>query len=464
MASRRKFLKQLGALALSSMLPMTDMMAAKKTKSKGVGLHRQVEVDSTWDVIVVGGGPAGCTAAIAAAREGARTLLVEATGQLGGLGTAGMVPTWSPFSDGERIIYRGLAEKIFKESKKGVPHVRKDMLNWVPINAEYLMTVYDRMVTESGARVLFFSKICAVDKSSADTVDTVLVANKSGLVALRAKVFVDATGDGDLAAWAGASYKRGYDSDGTNQLSSLCFSVDNIDTYDFIAKPQLSTNGPKTSPLFQAAESGRYPLVDAYANVVLVGPGLLQFNAGHMDVDTTDPWALSDAMMLGRRKAAAYLEALRDLRPSTFGNGHLVKTAPMLGVRDSRRITGDYVLTGDDWRARRTFADEIGRNCYYIDIHGSTKPPQRYGRGESHGIPYRCLTPRGLRNVLTAGRCISADGEVYGSTRIMPCCLVTGEAAGMAAKLAIDGAGGDVHRVDVELLRRRLTEEGQYLR
>lgn len=465
MASRRKFLKQLGAVALSSVLPASGVLAApKSTKSKGVALHHDVALDSSWDVIVVGGGPAGCTAAIAAAREGARTLLIEATGQLGGLGTAGMVPTWSPFSDGERMIYRGLAEKIFEESKKGVPHVKKNMLNWVPINAEYLMTVYDRMVTESGAKVLFFSRICAVEKSARDTVDTVLVANKNGLTAFRAKVFVDATGDGDLAAWAGATFKRGYDNDGTNQLSSLCFSIDNIDMYDFNAKPSVATNVPRVSPLFQAAESGKYPLVDAYANVVLVGPRLLQFNAGHMDVDTTDPWAITDAMMLGRRKAAAYLDALRDLRPSTFSTGHLVKTAPMLGVRDSRRITGDYVLTGDDWRARRTFDDEIGRNCYYIDIHGSTKPAQRYGRGESHGIPYRCLTPRGLRNVLTAGRCISADGEVYGSTRIMPCCLVTGEAAGMAAKLAIDSARCDVHKVDVARLRRRLKEEGQYLR
>ena len=144
-------------------------------------------------VIVIGGGPAGCTAAISAAREGAKTLLIEAMGQLGGMGTAGMVPAWCPFSDGEKIIYRGLAEKIFEASRKGVPHERKQKLNWVNINPEYLMQVYDRMVAESGAKVLFFSRVAAVEMSADDTVDAIIVANKSGLVAFKAKVFIDAT-------------------------------------------------------------------------------------------------------------------------------------------------------------------------------------------------------------------------------------------------------------------------------
>lgn len=123
-------------------------------------------------------------------REGAKTLLIEAMGQLGGMGTAGMVPAWCPFSDGEKIIYRGLAEKIFEASRKGVPHERKQKMNWVSINPEYLMTVYDQMVTESGARVLFFSRVAAVEKAADETVDAIIVANKSGLVAFKAKVLL----------------------------------------------------------------------------------------------------------------------------------------------------------------------------------------------------------------------------------------------------------------------------------
>lgn len=450
----------MGLLSLGAV--STNIANAQPKNESETKLKKKIGLDSGWDVIVIGGGPAGCTAAISAAREGARTLLIEANGRLGGLGTAGMVPTWSPFSDGERVIYRGLAEKVFNASKVGVSHVKMNDLNWVPIDPERLTLVYDRMVTEAGVKVLFFSRICQVEMDSNDRVDAVVVANKNGLTAFRAKVFIDATGDGDVAAWAGAKFTRGYDEDGTNQQSSLCFSFGNVDEKAFFSGVHIDTNGDKLSPLFEAAASGMYPKVDAYANCRIVAPNQLHFNAGHMQLDTMDPWQISDAMIEGRLKANEYLRALKDYRPDTFQDAFIARTAEVLGIRDSRRIVGDYVLTGDDWRAKRTFDDEIGRNCYYIDVHGSKKPAQRYKKGESHGIPYRCLTPKGISNVLTSGRCISADGEVYGATRIMPCCLVTGEAAGMAAKHAIEQTRCDVHKIDVDNLRKRLREEGQF--
>ena len=142
--------------------------------------NQKIAIDSQWDVIVVGGGPAGCTAATAAAREGAKTLLIEATGQLGGMGTTGMIPAWCPFSDGEKIIYRGLAEKVFRAAKKGVPHEPADKLDWVSINPEQLMTVYDDMVCSSGAKVLFFSRLADVEMASDDTIEAIIVANKTG--------------------------------------------------------------------------------------------------------------------------------------------------------------------------------------------------------------------------------------------------------------------------------------------
>ncbi|WP_369808817.1 FAD-dependent oxidoreductase [Parabacteroides sp. Marseille-P3160] len=422
--------------------------------------NKKIPVDNSWDVIVVGAGPGGCTAAIAAAREGAKTLLIEATGQLGGMGTAGILNAWCPFSDGEKIIYRGLAEKIFNESKKGVPHEPADKLNWVSINPEYLMSVYDKMVMESGAKVLFFSRLAAVEKSANDTVDAVIVANKSGLTAFKAKVYIDATGDGDLAAWAGASFKRG-DDNGVVQSSTLCFAIGNIDQYRY-------GNGPAVQSSFRSKagdliESGKYPLFDNFLNDKLVGPGLLGMNAGHLvNVDATDPWALSEAMMTGRQKAAQFVAALAELYPDIFASAFLSKTGTILGVRDSRRIEGDYIFTVDDWMQRRTFEDEIGRNSYYLDVHKDGYKETRYKKGESHGIPYRCLTPKGLKNVLTAGRCISTDEEAFGSLRVMPPCLVTGEAAGMAAQHAIVQSKNDVHAVDIKYLRKRLKEEGQY--
>jgi hypothetical protein len=174
--------------------------------------------------------------------------------------------------------------------------------------------------------------------------------------------------------------------------------------------------------------------------------------------------------------AAAYRDALAEFHPAAFGNAFLVMTGALLGVRETRRIVGDYVLTIDDYIARRTFTDEICRNSYFIDIHWAqeeiardhlayhdrAQKISRYGRGESHGIPYRCLIPAGVRNVLVAGRSISCQQIVQGSVRVMPCCLVMGEAAGLAAALAAQQPTPDVHAVDVPDLRARLKAEGAY--
>lgn len=460
--SRRGFLKTAALLAAAAAIPH-GMTAGSGNRERRMKLaDRKISVDDTYDIVVAGGGPAGCAAAIAAASEGSRVLLIEATGNLGGLGTSGMVPAWCPFTDGEKIIYRGLAEKIFLESKKGVPHEPADLYDWATINPEYLIGVYDRMVAQSGADILFFSRVAAVEMASDDKVDAVIVANKDGLTAYRPKILIDATGDGDICAWAGAEYLKG-DSDGVLQKSTLCFSVANIDTKAYREGPELHSGHNPDSASARASRTGRFPLLDTHCCHNLVGPGVVQFNANHIEIkDTTDPRQLSDAMRLGRQVADQHLEMLKEFRPDVFRDAFIVKTAIIPGIRDSRRIVGDYLFTGDDWRARRTFDDEIGRNCYFIDIHKSDVPEVHYGRGESHGIPYRVLTPKGLRNVLVAGRCISTDEEAYGSLRVMPPCLVTGEAAGVAARLASLSASWDVHSVDVTDLRSRLKARGQY--
>lgn len=460
--SRRGFLKTAALLAAAAAIPH-GMTAGSGNRERRMKLaDRKISVDDTYDIVVAGGGPAGCAAAIAAASEGSRVLLIEATGNLGGLGTSGMVPAWCPFTDGEKIIYRGLAEKIFLESKKGVPHEPADLYDWATINPEYLIGVYDRMVAQSGADILFFSRVAAVEMASDDKVDAVIVANKDGLTAYRPKILIDATGDGDICAWAGAEYLKG-DSDGVLQKSTLCFSVANIDTKAYREGPELHSGHNPDSASARASRTGRFPLLDTHCCHNLVGPGVVQFNANHIEIkDTTDPRQLSDAMRLGRQVADQHLEMLKEFRPDVFRDAFIVKTAIIPGIRDSRRIVGDYLFTGNDWRARRTFDDEIGRNCYFIDIHKSGVPEVHYSRGESHGIPYRVLTPKGLRNVLVAGRCISTDEEAYGSLRVMPPCLVTGEAAGVAARLASLSASRDVHSVDVTDLRSRLKTRGQY--
>ena len=457
-------------------------------------------LDDSWDVIVVGGGPAGSAAATAAAREGARTLLIEANGALGGMGTLGLVPWFCGYTDGARNLACGIAERVRLGLGAGMPQLGAAMarnpLTTPAIDPEVLKRVYDELVTGAGAEVLFHTALCRVERDAHGQVETLLVANKAGLSAYRAKVYVDATGDGDLAAWAGAAFEKG-DADGSLQPATSCFVLTNVEPYaTWYAKPKEAPapGAPKPppslhfydpdSPVHQALACGRYPLiVDRHSCSMPIGPRTYGYNFGHLfDVDNTDPVNLSRARIRGRQQAAQYRAAFAEFHPA-FANAFLAATGALLGIRETRRIVGDYTLTLDDYLARRSFADEICRNAYNIDVHRksdaaanrapppSTEAMQRanaaeikqLGRGESYGVPYRCLTPRGLRNVLVAGRCISTDRPTNGSVRIMACCLTTGEAAGLAAALAAKAPAPDVHAVDTAALRARLRAHGAYL-
>ena len=435
---------------------------------------RSLPVDSDWDLIVVGGGPAGCTAAAAAARSGARTLLIEQTQALGGSGTTALVPAWCPFSDKEKIIYRGLSEKVFAASKQGTPHVPEKQLDWVPINPEQLKRVYDDLLAENGAAVLFNSFLAAVETGADGRVEALIVASKGSLRAFKAKVYVDCSGDGDLAAWAGAEFQKG-DADGGLQSGTLCFILSNVNEAELAKLPWLYGGSPD-SPLHAIIASGKYPEIpDTHLCVNKIGPGAFGFNAGHVfPVDNTDPVTVSRAVRKGRVLADAYRRGLAEFAPTAFGECFLATTGAQLGIRETRRIIGDYILTVNDWLERRAFDDEICRNAYFIDIHRTAKEMgtqkrgpgskfDHYGPGESHGIPYRCLTPRGLRNVLVAGRCISVERIVHGSIRVMPVCLAMGEAAGAAAALAATSSAPDVHAVDTSRLREILREAGGWL-
>ena len=431
---------------------------------------RSLSLDDSWDVIVAGGGPAGCSAAAAAARSGAKTLLLEATGSLGGMGTSGLVPAWCPFTDHEKIIYGGIAEKVLKTCIAGMPHVAKDHFDWTPIDAELLKRIYDDLVTGAGAVPLFNVVLAGVERTPEGDVDALVVASKRGLTAFKAKVYIDATGDADLATWAGAEVVSG-DDEGNVQAATHCFVIDNVDMYAF-----QHCGGVRYSPhgecIRDIVASGKYPdITDLHACNNIVRPGAIGFNAGHLwDVDSTDPFSVSRALIKGRKIAKQFEDALAEFFPSAFANAKLSQTAPLMGIRESRRVIGDYVLDKDDYLARRSFADEICRNCYYIDVHRKRAEGEkvesethRYGKGESHGIPYRCLTPKGIKNLLVAGRCISTDRPVQGSTRVMPVCLCTGEAAGVAAAMAAAAPANDVHAVDTAALRKTLKDNGAYL-
>jgi len=431
----------------------------------------ELALNENYDVIVVGGGPSGCSAAAAAGREGAKTLLIEATGALGGMGTSGLVPAWCPFTDKEKIIYGGIAETVLKKCIAGMPHVKEDCFDWTPIDSELLKRIYYDLVIDNSSDIIFNTQLSAVNMSG-NKVDSIIVSNKAGLSAYKAAVYIDCTGDADLASWAGAQFEKG-DEDGDLQPATHCFKLANVDEYAYATEPTLHPANPK-SLIYKIKAEGKYPLIpDFHCCNNLVGPGVVGFNAGHLwEVDNTDPVSISKGLILGRKIAHQFQLALAEYAPKTFASAFLVSTASLIGIRETRRIIGDYYLTVKEMMEFKSYEDEICRNCYFIDVHHAQKEVgtnkegastcYRFPPGKSHGIPYRCLTPKGIKNILMAGRSISTDRSAQGSTRVMPVCLAMGEAAGIAAKMATM-SDNNVHKVNTGELREKLRNRGAYL-
>lgn len=220
-------------------------------------LEKTIPKNDAYDIIVVGGGPAGCAAAAQAARGGAKVLLIEATGCLGGMGTMGMVPAWCPMTDGERVIYAGIAEEVYDRACALYPHELHGK-DWTPIEPESLKRAYDELLEGAGVDVLFCSVLSDV-KAADGHVEAIIVSNKSGLCAYSAKTYIDATGDGDLAAWAGAQFCLGDETTHETQLATLCFSVANVKEQIYRDMPDLHDGNNPNSPIKQWAEGDEFP-------------------------------------------------------------------------------------------------------------------------------------------------------------------------------------------------------------
>ena len=432
---------------------------------KSVVVRRTLPVRHEVDVFVAGGGPAGCAAAVAAARQGQIVFLAEGHSCLGGMGTAGMVPAFMQFSDGVNFLADGIGREIL-ENLRAIGGAGPD--NAYGIHAESLKRVYDDLLENAKVEFSLHSTVIDVE-THGDQVTAAILAGKSGLFAVKAGVYVDGTGDGDICAWAGAPFEKG-DEEGTMMPGTLCSLWASVDWQT------VRGSGADRRELKQAIDDGIFTIPDVHLpGMWRVGETLGGGNIGHtFGVDSTDERSLTKALVWGRKLVLEFERYYKQYLKG-YEKMELVGTGSLLGIRESRRIIGDHILCLEDFQKRAVFEDEIGRYCYPIDIHPS-KPgsneaykefeklfrDMRYAKGESYGIPYRVLTPKGLSNVLVAGRCVSTDRYLQGSIRVMPGCYITGQAAGVAAAIAVERKC-DTRGVAVGELQQRLKKMGAYL-
>lgn len=425
--------------------------------------RRNIPVRYETEVCVVGGGPAGVAAAVTAAGLGCPVLLLEGQGSFGGAASNAFVPAFMQFGDGVNFLAGGFARRVYEHCARDVSCVAPD---YVGIDLESLRRFYDSCVEEAGVSFRFFTQLVDVQVCEGRVTHAVFSA-KSGLFAVQARLFIDATGDGDLCAMAGNPWEMG-DERGETMPPTLCSLWDGIDW----EAPSPS----QTSALEAAISAGVFRQPDRHhSGIFRTGADTGGANVGHaFHCRCLEEADLTQAMVKGRRMLPEYEDYYTQWVGKGFANARALLSAPMLGVRETRRITGRERLTLEDYLARACFENEIGRYAYPVDIHpaGGERADYEafeqmtrrcaYKEGESYGIPYGCLVPALLDNVLMAGRCISTDRPVQASVRVMPACFLTGQAAGAAAAQCIS-QGCAPAGVNTAALREVLRERGTYL-
>lgn len=444
------------------------------------------------DVVVVGGGPAGLCAAVAAAREGASVILVEESGCCGGMATNGLV---GPFMtcydrDGEEMIIRGLfGEVVDRMVARGhaihPSQVRSGtaFTSWIevghdhvtPFESEGMKLVADEMLEQAGVKVLYHTTFLQ-PVLEGSTVTGVIVSSKRGIEIIRGKVVLDCTGDGDVAARSGVPYEMGNEERGIMQPATMFFRIGGVDAekvekeiqehrHEFYRKDGVNYRSFHWL-VSKARENGDWTL-----NRVSVGlyrmpkPDEWCVNTSRlMGVDSTDNESLTQAEILGRKQADEIFRFIQKYIPGCE-KARLLSTASYVGIRESRHIQGEYRLAAEDLLEAKVPEDSILLAANSVDVHGRFGPTSNEYvtiNGRYYGVPYRSLIPKGVEQLLMAGRCISADSTAAGAVRVMPPCMAMGQAAGIAGAMAVR-TGCTVREIDVQRLRSRLKENGAYL-
>ena len=448
------------------------MTAAKR--SSGVA---GIPVIADVDVLVVGAGSAGSTAAIAAARTGASTLVVDRLPFLGGTSTAVLDTFYGFFTPGTttRKVVGGIGDEVVSGLRGLGPVVERPNTygagTGITYLAEHLKVVWERLVVDSGARVLLHGVVQDVEVDDG-RVASVVVATRAGLARVRARLVIDASGDADVCHFGGFGYETAGAVDPAQTLTTT-FRMTGVDH----ARRRSITKDELHALMAEAAASGDYDLprregsdhvtpIDGVTATVMTRLESTRRDAdGHL-VTPTDPWFLTEAEMAGRRQALEYARFLRDRVPG-YERASLVALGTHIGVRETRRVHGDARLTRDDVLSARQTADQIGLCGAPIEDHhgsgsGTGTTWQYLPDGRAVGIPYPTLIVRDATNVLVAGRCFSATHDAHASVRSMAQCMAMGQAAGTAAALAV-ATGRDPRDLDVAALRDRLRRDGAIL-
>jgi FAD dependent oxidoreductase len=449
-----------------------------------------------FDVVVIGGGPAGLMAAAAAARSGRSTILLERYGYLGGAGTAGGLSTFCGLHakvHGEhRRVTHGLADELLDRLTKldglAAPHLTiSDGITAQAYDISAYKVAADDLVVGSGARILFHALAVGVVMADADRVqgggpegqgggpegqgggriEAVLIESKSGRAAVVGRMFIDASGDGDVAAWSGVGYEKSPPLGGL-LYPSLMFRINGVDPAAAGDAPWRTIERLMTEA--ELAGTHRFPrkrpIVRPQRNPLEWRANLTQLsNPDGSAVDGTDVDQLTHGELTGRQQILDAFAFIRDHTPG-FGQSYIVDIAPQIGIRETRRIIGRYQLTEDDVLDCADFDDTIGVNGWPVEAHVSGTVEFRWQRGDNprgfNQLPFRMIVPERVDNLYVVGRCASMTHGGQSSARVTGPCFAMGEAAGNAADLALSAgvAGG---AVDVTRLQQRLERAGAYL-
>lgn len=489
---RRDFLKKASlAVAAASAAPLLQSC----TTNDGVASIKESGIPDSYstDLLVAGGGPAGVCAAIAAARQGVKTMIVEQANCLGGMGTTGLVGPFMTCYDasGENMIIRGLFEEIVDRLvaiggaiHPSIVRAQTEFTAWIkeghdhctPFDPELLKVVLDQMVAEAGIKVLYHAQFVRPILKG-NRIDGVVLMTPSGLEIARCRMVIDATGDGTVAYRAGVPCVFGDEENKRVQPASLFFRINNVDSDRLIADvvPHLPefrrVNGISYRCLHwrvaEAEAAGDWDLPRKSVNIWRsVQKDVWVINCTRINnVDATNAESLSASEVEGRRQVQTLMNFFHKYVPGCE-KAELMGTAATMGIRESRHVMGDFVLQVEDLINGVIPEDVIVLSANSIDIHGAQGGPSGTMympiKANMYGVPYRCLVPKKIENLLVAGRCVSAASPAAGAIRVMPPAMAIGQAAGLAASICLN-KGIKPSDVDYSDLRELLIQGKAFL-